>query len=375
MTARSSSMPEVGIRLEGITKRFGEVVAVDHVDIVIPEGEFFSLLGPSGCGKTTSLRMIAGFEVPDEGRILLRDKDVSGDLPSKRNVNMVFQHYALFPHMDVEENVMFGLRVSGVRKKERVRRVGEILEIVRLPGYQKRKPGQLSGGQQQRVALARALVNRPSALLLDEPLGALDVKLRREMQLELKAIQHELGTTFVYVTHDQEEALTMSDRIAVMNLGRVEQIGTPREIYEHPQSAFVAGFIGSLNAMDLVVEQRRNGTGVCSVDGGRVVARVGDSVHPGTRVRAAVRPERVTLAPASDPVHSEGSVVLGSVEEVIYLGAVSLFHLDIPGLGRLVSQRMSHEEESAFQSGDQVSASWEPAHTLILEVNPALHSE
>ena len=266
MTASSSLMSEVGIHLEGITKTFGEVVAVDDVDIVIREGEFFSLLGPSGCGKTTSLRMIAGFEVPDTGRVLLRDEDVSGHLPSKRNVNMVFQHYALFPHMDVEENVMFGLRVAGVRKKERVRQVAEILEIVRLPGFQKRKPWQLSGGQQQRVALARALVNRPSALLLDEPLGALDVKLRREMQLELKAIQHELGTTFVYVTHDQEEALTMSDRIAVMNLGRVEQIGTPRQIYEHPESSFVAGFIGSLNAMDLVVHRRegRGGTAPAS---------------------------------------------------------------------------------------------------------------
>ena len=370
MTASSSLMSEVGIHLEGITKTFGEVVAVDDVDIVIREGEFFSLLGPSGCGKTTSLRMIAGFEVPDTGRVLLRDEDVSGHLPSKRNVNMVFQHYALFPHMDVEENVMFGLRVAGVRKKERVRQVAEILEIVRLPGFQKRKPWQLSGGQQQRVALARALVNRPSALLLDEPLGALDVKLRREMQLELKAIQHELGTTFVYVTHDQEEALTMSDRIAVMNLGRVEQIGTPRQIYEHPESSFVAGFIGSLNAMDLVVQQRGDGTGIMPVGGGRIVARVGSSVHSGTTVRAAVRPERIALAPAGAPAHPDGSVVQGTVEEVIYLGAVSLFHLDVPGFGRLVSQRMSHEEESAFQTGDRVSASWEPVHTLVLEVNP-----
>ena len=366
----SSVMSDAGIHLEGITKTFGEVVAVDDVDIVIREGEFFSLLGPSGCGKTTSLRMIAGFEVPDKGRVLLRDKDVSGDLPSKRNVNMVFQHYALFPHMNVEDNVMFGLRVSGVRKKERVQRVAEILEIVRLPGFQKRKPFQLSGGQQQRVALARALVNRPSALLLDEPLGALDVKLRREMQLELKAIQHDLGTTFVYVTHDQEEALTMSDRIAVMNLGRVEQTGTPREIYENPESSFVAGFIGSLNAMDLTVEQRPEGTGVMSVGEGRVMARVGASVHVGTAVRAAVRPERVALGPPNAPVHPDGSVVFGTVGEVIYLGAVSLFHLDIPGLGQLVSQRMSHEEESAFQAGDPVSASWEPAHTLILELNP-----
>ena len=374
MTASSSSTPEVGIHLEGITKTFGEVVAVDDVDIVIREGEFFSLLGPSGCGKTTSLRMIAGFEVPDKGRVLLRDKDVSGDLPSKRNVNMVFQHYALFPHMDVEGNVMFGLRVSGVRKKERVKRVAEILEIVRLPGFQKRKPWQLSGGQQQRVALARALVNRPSALLLDEPLGALDVKLRREMQLELKAIQHELGTTFVYVTHDQEEALTMSDRIAVMNLGRVEQTGTPREIYEDPSSSFVAGFIGSLNAMDLVVEQRPDGMGVATVGGGRIMARVGSEVTVGASLRAAVRPERIALGLPGAPVHPEGSMVEGSVTEVIYLGAVSLFHLDVEGLGQIVSQRMSHEDESAFQAGDRVSASWEPAHTLVLEVNPATSS-
>ena len=371
MTASSSSTSEVGIHLEGITKRFGEVVAVDDVDIVIREGEFFSLLGPSGCGKTTSLRMIAGFEVPDAGRVLLRDKDVSGDLPSKRNVNMVFQHYALFPHMNVAENVMFGLRVSGVRKKERVKRVAEILEIVRLPGFQNRKPWQLSGGQQQRVALARALVNRPSALLLDEPLGALDVKLRREMQLELKAIQHELGTTFVYVTHDQEEALTMSDRIAVMNLGRVEQVGTPREIYEYPQSSFVAGFIGSLNAVDLVIEQRQAGVGLISIGAeGRIMVREGDSVKVGAELRAAVRPERIALGPAGAPVHPDGSVVAGTVEEVIYLGAVSLFHLDVPGLGKIVSQRMSHEEESAFRVGDRVSASWEPAHTLVLEVKP-----
>ena len=363
---------EVGIHLEGITKRFGEVVAVDDVDVVIQEGEFFSLLGPSGCGKTTSLRMIAGFEIPDTGRVLLRDEDVSGHLPSRRNVNMVFQHYALFPHMNVEDNVMFGLRVAGVKRKERRRRVAEILEIVRLPGFQKRKPWQLSGGQQQRVALARALVNRPSALLLDEPLGALDVKLRREMQLELKAIQHELGTTFVYVTHDQEEALTMSDRIAVMNLGRVEQIGSPRQIYENPASSFVAGFIGSLNAMDLAVEECRGGAAFMSVGaGGRMMALVDESVKAGARLRAAVRPERITLGPAGAPAHPDGSVVEATVDEVIYLGAVSLFHLDVPGLGRLVSQRMSHEEESAFRTGDRVAASWEPAHTLVLDADPA----
>src|SRR5213078_4190419 len=239
----------VAISLEGVVKRFGSVLAVEETTLDIRDGEFFSMLGPSGCGKTTTLRMIAGFEVPDEGRVLLRGADVTNVPPNQRNVNTVFQHYALFPHMNVFDNVSFGLELKKVPRGERRERVAEMLRIVQLEGMEKRKPQQLSGGQQQRVALARALVNRPAALLLDEPLGALDVKLRKQMQLELKRIQSTLGTTFVYVTHDQEEALAMSDRIAVMNGGRVEQIGSPREIYEHPQTAFVADFIGSLNAL------------------------------------------------------------------------------------------------------------------------------
>src|SRR3954465_8062753 len=243
----------VAISLEGGGKSFGSVVAVRETNLDIRDGEFFSMLGPSGCGKTTTLRMIAGFEIPDQGRILLRGGDVTKVPPNQRNVNTVFQHYALFPHMTVADNVSFGLELKKVPRGERRERVAEMLRVVELEGMEKRKPQQLSGGQQQRVALARALVNRPAALLLDEPLGALDVKLRKQMQLELKRIQHELGTTFVYVTHDQDEALAMSDRIAVMNHGKVEQLGSPREIYEQPRTAFVADFIGSPEPLPLTI--------------------------------------------------------------------------------------------------------------------------
>ena len=247
------------IVLEDVSKRFGAVVAVDAVNLTIPGGEFFSMLGPSGCGKTTTLRMIGGFEEPTSGRILLQGEDVTWVPPAKRNVNMVFQAYGLFPHMTVAENVAFGLRIKRVGRAETTARVADALRIVRLEGLNERRPRQLSGGQQQRVALARALVNRPAALLLDEPLGALDLKLRRQMQLELKSIAAQTATTFVYVTHDQEEALTMSDRIAVMNEGVVEQVAEPRELYEHPGTAFVAGFIGISNLLALRVDERRAG--------------------------------------------------------------------------------------------------------------------
>src|SRR6476619_3931726 len=241
-------MPDV--RLVGVRKAYGDVVAVDGVDLEIASGEFFTLLGPSGSGKTTTLRLIAGFERPDGGRIELGGKDVTGVPPYARDVNTVFQDYALFPHMTVAEHVAYGLRVKGVARAERRTRAGEALEMVRLPDVGARKPAQLSGGQRQRVALARAIVNRPRVLLLDEPLGALDLKLRQEMQLELKWIQREVGITFVYVTHDQEEALTMSDRLAVFNQGRIEQIGPPAEVYEHPQSEFIAGFVGVSNIIE-----------------------------------------------------------------------------------------------------------------------------
>ena len=306
------------IELESVRKAFGgPAAAVDGVSLAIAEGEFFSLLGPSGCGKTTTLRMIAGFVAPDEGRVLLHGEDVTTVPPNRRPVNMVFQQYALFPHMTVYDNVAFGLKMAHVPRAEHRERVADILRVVALEGYERRRPRQLSGGQQQRVALARALVNRPAALLLDEPLGALDVKLRRHMQLELKRIQHELGTTFVYVTHDQEEALAMSDRIAVMSDGRVEQLGTPREIYEHPASAFVADFVGTVNV-------------------------IGD---------VSVRPERIRIL-------RDGGRLDGVVADVVYLGVYRQFHIDTAA-GRVVSVRLSDEPLDHVEAGSAVSLSWD----------------
>src|SRR3989449_8838314 len=279
----------VAIALEGVSKGFGKTRAVQDVTVAIGEGEFFSLLGPSGCGKTTTLRMIAGFEVPDEGRIVLQGRDVTSVSANRRKVNMVFQQYALFPHMSIYDNVAFGLKVKRVPRSEHAERVNEMLRVVELEGLERRRTRQLSGGQQQRVALARALVNKPAALLLDEPLGALDVKLRKQMQFELKRIQAELRTTFVYVTHDQEEALAMSDRIAVMNGGRVEQIGSPREIYEHPETAFVADFIGSLNALEVTVQEVVGEYALMRLgEDERVVTRVASEVRIGDSLRIAV---------------------------------------------------------------------------------------
>jgi spermidine/putrescine transport system ATP-binding protein len=355
---------DVGITLENVTKRFGKVEAVKSVALEIREGEFFSLLGPSGCGKTTTLRMIGGFEQPDEGRILLRGADVTNTPPNRRNVNMVFQHYALFPHMSIGENIAFGLRLKKVPKGEQRDRVAEMLRVIHLGGLEKRKPAQLSGGQQQRVALARALINRPAALLLDEPLGALDVKLRKDMQLELKRIQHELGTTFVYVTHDQEEALAMSDRIGVMNEGVVEQIGAPREIYEHPATAFVADFIGSLNALDFRVDEIADGRLVSRVSATeRLVVAGADGQRPGDSLKLAVRPERVRIDLAERPAPEDGSRLEGVVADVVYLGSVTQFHVDTK-LGRVVSYRMNETGVTGgggIDSGRNVVLTW-PAH-------------
>jgi spermidine/putrescine transport system ATP-binding protein len=348
------------IGIERVSKRFGSVGAVDDVSIEIREGEFFSLLGPSGCGKTTTLRMVAGFEVPDEGRILLQGDDVTTVPANKRPVNMVFQQYALFPHMSVYDNVAFGLKVKGVPRRDHAGRIKEILRIVSLEGLEQRRPRQLSGGQQQRVALARALVNSPAALLLDEPLGALDVKLRKQMQLQLKAIQHDVGTTFVYVTHDQEEALAMSDRIAVMNGGKVEQIGSPREIYDQPRTAFVADFIGSLNAFDLRVDELVGEHAVMRLDdGGRLVAGLGADCRLGETVRVAVRPERVRIASAGTTPLNGGSRVDGTVAQVVFLGMYTQFHVDTR-VGRLVSHRLADELSTAYEKGSPVTLSWEP---------------
>jgi spermidine/putrescine transport system ATP-binding protein len=353
-----SAEERVAIAVEGVSKRFGRVAAVDDVTLSIGEGEFFSMLGPSGCGKTTTLRMIAGFEAPDEGRIVLKGQDVTRVAANRRPVNMVFQQYALFPHMSIYDNIAFGLKAKHIPREEHRGRIEQLLEVVALEGYEKRKPKQLSGGQQQRVALARALVNRPAALLLDEPLGALDVKLRKQMQLELKRIQSELGTTFVYVTHDQEEALAMSDRIAVMSGGQVEQIGTPREIYEHPESAFVADFIGSLNALDFRVEELVGGYGVMRVgDRERMVAALDSGVRTGDTVRLAVRPERIQIGRDGDGSEG-GSRLEGTIAEIIYLGSSTQFHVDTAA-GRVVSTRLADESLGTLEPGSHVVLSWD----------------
>jgi spermidine/putrescine transport system ATP-binding protein len=366
-------MPEdgVAIALERVVKSFGAVAAVRETTLDIREGEFFSLLGPSGCGKTTTLRMIAGFEQPDEGRILLRGADVTTVPPNRRNVNMVFQQYALFPHMTVLENVEFGLQLKKVPRGDRRERAKDLLRVVELEGMEKRKPAQLSGGQQQRVALARALVNRPAALLLDEPLGALDVKLRKQMQLELKRIQAELGTTFVYVTHDQEEALAMSDRIAVMHDGEVEQVGDPKEIYDHPKTAFVADFIGSLNALDFRVDEVDGGLAVMRVsERERLVVPVGAGTQPGERLRVAVRPERVRLEPANGRAPEGGSLVEGTIAERVFLGGLTHFHVDTDAAGRLVAHRMNDEGTTTLDAGKRVVLTWSPEHASVLAGPP-----
>jgi putative spermidine/putrescine transport system ATP-binding protein len=328
------------VALESVRKTYGGVVAVDRVDLEVARGEFFTLLGPSGSGKTTTLRLIAGFERPDEGRILLAGADVASRPPYARDVNTVFQDYALFPHMTVLENVEYGLRVKGIGRKERRRRAEAALERVRLEDFGKRKPVQLSGGQRQRVALARALVNRPQVLLLDEPLGALDLKLRQEMQLFLKALQKELGTTFVYVTHDQEEALTMSDRLAVFNLGRVEQVGSPAEVYEHPATEFVAGFVGVSNVLER---------------GGR---------------RFTIRPEKIRMLADGEQAGLGAETEAGVIDEVIYVGAVTRYvvQLDDGGTLSVVKQNLETSSQEALEEqGRHVLLAWRPENTFTID--------
>ncbi len=312
------------VRFDGVVKRFGDVVAVAGVDLEIREGEFFSMLGPSGSGKTTCLRMIAGFEQPSEGRILLGGRDVSRLAPYERDVNTVFQDYALFPHMTVEQNVAYGLMVKKVARTQRTERVARALEMVRLEGLGDRKPSQLSGGQRQRVALARALVMRPKVLLLDEPLGALDLKLRQAMQIELKEIQQDVGLTFVYVTHDQEEALTMSDRIAVFSHGRIEQVGSPADVYERPATGFVAGFVGVSNVLD--GEAARAVTGA---DGA-----------------FTIRPEKIAMGEPEGPVAGDEWTTTGRVREVVYLGAITRYVVELDGGGELVVMRQNLDTSS-----------------------------
>jgi len=333
------------IRLRGLSKRYGDTTAVDGVDLDVAQGEFFTLLGPSGSGKTTTLRLIAGFERPDAGVIELRGTDVSERPPFARDVNTVFQDYALFPHLTVAENVDYGLRIRKVARDERRRRVAEALEMVRLPQLGGRRPGQLSGGQRQRVALARAIVNRPQVLLLDEPLGALDLKLRQEMQFELKAIQQEVGITFVYVTHDQDEALTMSDRLAVFNQGRIEQVGAPAEVYERPGSEFIAGFVGVSNVLER---------------GGR---------------RFTIRPEKVQLLDApADGLHTEPGVV----RDVSYAGMVTRYLVELEQGGELqvVRQNLETTSQQALEErGRSITVGWRDEHTYVIPAPPRHHEE
>ena len=346
---------DVGV--EGIRKTYGDVVAVDDVDLTVGDGEFFTLLGPSGSGKTTTLRIIAGFEQPDRGRVTLGGEDITRRPPYARDVNTVFQDYALFPHMTVEQNVAYGLKVKGVKRSERVSQVREVLRMVRLDGYGARKPVQLSGGQRQRVALARSIVNRPQVLLLDEPLGALDLKLRKQMQLELKRIQHELGITFVHVTHDQEEAMTMADGIAVMNRGRIEQLGNPRDLYERPRTAFVAGFLGVSNLLHGVVAA----PGVLRLNGGGEVRVDAPLPSPGAEISIGVRPEKLRLA--ADGVNT----LTGTVAERAYIGVSTQYVVDTTAGAVTVYVQNVQEADAAAEPGRSVTLSWDPGSSFVLD--------
>jgi putative spermidine/putrescine transport system ATP-binding protein len=355
------------IRLAGVRKVFGDVVAVDGVDLDIRRGEFFTLLGPSGSGKTTCLRMIAGFERPDAGAIELAGEDVSRLPPAERDVNTVFQDYALFPHMNVAENVAYGLKVKKVARGERTKRVEEALAMVRLEGYGRRRPSQLSGGQRQRVALARALVNRPRVLLLDEPLGALDLKLRQQLQVELKRIQAEVGITFVYVTHDQDEALTMSDRIAVMDGGRVLQVGSPRDVYEEPDTRFVAGFVGVSNLLELPVERSDGDALTLRLGPDDAVTATGSGTQGATAV-VTIRPERIAIGTAP----GDGCHARGTVTESLYAGPTSRFVVGLDGGGELMvvqqNATTSYDEVAALR-GQPVVLNWAREYTRVIAVN------
>ncbi len=388
------------VELRDVTKAFGEVIAVKEVDLAIKDGEFFSLLGPSGCGKTTTLRMIAGFEQPTLGQVLIKGQPMTGIPPYRRPVNTVFQSYALFPHMTVYENVAFGLEMKKIGKREIQQRVHEVLELVQLAGMEERKPKQLSGGQQQRVALARALVNKPKVLLLDEPLGALDLKLRKAMQLELKQIQNEVGITFIYVTHDQEEALTMSDRIAVMSDGDVQQVGEPREIYEHPDNRFVADFIGETNFLPATVFAIADFTTVDIGDLQVLGTHDGRRITTGQKVTLAIRPEKINLYPTGEvdvmkagldleeladmfggqrpsgtidmseflAAEKNNVVLKGCIEEAVYIGTDTRYQVSISNNAQIAVRMQNYglRYDTKFDVGDSVYVHWAAENAQVL---------
>jgi spermidine/putrescine transport system ATP-binding protein len=367
--------PEADVHLADVSKRFGDTLAVDQLTLSIERGAFYALLGPSGCGKTTTLRMIGGFEEPTAGRVFLGGDDVTERPPYRRDVNTVFQSYALFPHLSVERNVAFGLERKKTDRAQTRQRVGEALEMVQLGGYEKRKPAQLSGGQQQRVALARALVNRPRALLLDEPLGALDLRLRKQLQIELKRIQREVGVTFVHVTHDQEEAMSMADTIAVMSEGKIEQAGSAADLYERPRTAFVANFLGVSN---LVAGRLRSVDGplaVCETHDGATLHVPADRVgaHAGERVRVGVRPEKVALAAADAEVPAGTNVLRGTVVVASFLGVSIQYVVRAAGGEELTvfAQNTDGGQPDAFGVGREVQLTWAPRHTFIVAADAA----
>ena len=377
-TTAAPGASKSSVTLEGVTKRFDQLVAVDDLDLELADGEFFTLLGPSGCGKTTTLRMVAGFEQPDTGRILIDDDDVAGLPPFKRPTNTVFQSYALFPHLTVGENVGFGLRRKKVPKDEIERRVRAELERVGLATDINRRPNQLSGGMQQRVALARALVNLPKVLLLDEPLGALDLKLRKGLQVELKRIQREVGITFVYVTHDQEEALTMSDRIAVMNRGRVEQVDEPEAVYERPATTFVAGFIGVSNLMPAVVEGSSGERTRVRLDAGVEVEATGNGLVAGERCHAVVRPEKLEIGRKEDSAKDGWPSVEGTVESSVYLGTATQIVVRLAGdvpMTVLVPNADEDERGRLPGGGVNVRLSWAPEHIHLVKESASVPSQ
>lgn len=359
-------MEEVVVEFRQVTRRFGTVAAVDGVSLQVRRGEFFSLLGPSGCGKTTTLRMIAGFEEPTSGEIRINGVDVTHLPPYQRRVNTVFQNYALFPHLDVFENVAFGLRRRGMSSKDVSAKVEWILGLVRLQGLQRRRIQQMSGGQQQRVALARALVNEPDVLLLDEPLAALDQKLRREMQFELKRLQKELGITFVLVTHDQEEALTMSDSVAVMNHGRVEQVGGPRDIYDHPATRFVADFIGTANFLPVQVRAVQNGRTTVVLSGRDLLVPSRQGVTEGARAELSVRPERLWLT--RDGADENGNSLPGKVVETVFMGAFTRFAVEVSEGHVLLAEQQNQKQcpSTEFRPGEAVWVHWQPTSATLL---------